>query len=125
MRGKRGRRENRDSSGPGGLRSHEVLAQYKAFSELGKGAGFSESMRNPFIPHTQAARAEVNTCDAGSKAGVLRGLCLTGDCAIWWVVLAVDSAHILSAVSYCPGRTRVEALSPLLLSFIFTTLGIA
>lgn len=74
VRGKRGRRENRDGSGPGGLRIQEVLAQYKAFSELGKGAGFSESMRNPFIPHTQAARAEVNTRDAGSKAGVLRGL---------------------------------------------------
>lgn len=121
--GKGGRRENRDRSGHWGLGIQEVLAQYKAPSELGRGLAFQKVSQTLLSSHTQAARTEVKTQAARLECS--GDLCLTGDCVIWWVVLAVHSTLSLSAVNYCFGRTPLEAMSPLLRSLFFITLDIA
>lgn len=88
--GKGGRRENGEQLWALGLRNPGSLGSTQGSFRTGEGAGCSESIPNPFVPHTQASRAEVNTPNTGSKAGVLRGPLPVRGLCIWWVVLAVD-----------------------------------
>lgn len=109
-----GGREGRQAGKQGQLWSLELgdpesLGLAQVSFRTGEGAGFSKSRLTPLSPHPDSwGRSEYPNRTARLEHS--EDLCLTGDCVVWWVVLAVDSTHSLPIVSGCLGRILLDPL---------------